>query len=255
MTAPVSDLLHAGTDSLRPSLPPAHAVRRAAERHRRIRLIAAVATTAVVAALIVAMGAGQLRDSATPPSPAQPGPDHSGRLLTLSPDLFTVFGSLPVRVGDPPPVLSGCVSSPLTWGAAESRTATYERPGHPGRVYNEFVLRYDTVAGAHSAVLHAWRQFRRCPTPPNVFTDPWDLPAAVPSAESTAMPNVKLSEQFANQRARFATAAERGQPLGMYALRVGRRDNIVVVIEDRGDPDDRAERVLRVAMSKAVRNP
>jgi hypothetical protein len=255
MTDSVSDLLHAGTDSLQPMLPPAHAVRRAAQRHRRNRRIAAVVTTAAVATLIIGLGAGPLRDSATPPSPAQPDPNHSGRLLTLSSDPFRAFGNLPVRVGAPPPVLSRCVSSPLTWGAAESRTATYEGPSHPGWVYNEFVLRYDTVAAAHRAVLHAWRQFRHCPTPPNVYTDPWHRPAPVSSALLASKHGVRLSEQFANERARFATAAQKGPLLGMYALRVGRRNNIVVDIEDRGPPDDRAWFLLGEAMSKAVRHP
>jgi hypothetical protein len=254
MTTSVSDLLHAGADSLRPGLPPAHAVRRAAERHRRNRRIGAVVATAVAAALILGLGAGQLRDSAAPPSPARPAPDHSP-LLTLAADPFMAFGSLPVQVGAPPPVLSGCVSSPLTWGAAQSRTATYKGPSHPGWVYNEFVLRYDTVAAAHRAVLHAWRQFRRCPTPPNVITDPWHRPAPVPKDSMAAEPSVGLSEQFANQRARFATAAERGPLLGLYALRVGRRNNIVVAVEDRGVPDDRASFLLGEAMSKAVGHP
>ncbi len=110
------------------------------------------------------------------------------------------------------------------------------------------------VAGAHRAVLHAWRQFRRCPTPPNVITDPWHRPAPVPTAMLTSMPNVTLSEQFANQRARFATAARQG-PVRIYALRVGRRNNIVVVVEDRGAPDDRAWALLGVAMATAVRHP
>jgi hypothetical protein len=245
MTNSVSDLLHAGADSLRPTLPPAEAVRGAAERRRRNRRIAEVETPELLAALILG-GTSELRDSASPPSPAEP-PGPSGGLLTLSADPFMAFDGLPVRVGAPPPVLSECVRSPLTWGAAESRTATYERPGHPERVYNEFVLRYDSVAAAHRAVLDAWRQFRDCPAPPNVATDPWDRPTSVPS--------VMLSELFANQRARFATAAERGQPVGTYALRVGRRNNIVVVIEDRGVPDDRAITALGRAMSKAVRNP
>jgi hypothetical protein len=37
--------------------------------------------------------------------------------------------------------------------------------------------------------------------------------------------------------------------------RGGRRNNIVVVIEDRGVPDDRAWAMLGVGVSKAVRHP
>jgi hypothetical protein len=233
---------------LEPTLPPAQAVRAAAERRRRNRRIVAVVTSAVLAVLILGFAAtvGGLRNSATPPSPAPPGPHPVRGLLTLAVDPFMDFDGLPVRAGAPPAALSGCIRSPLTWGAVESRAATYERLGHPELVYNEFVLRYNSVAAAHSAVLEAWRQFRFCPAPPNVATDPWLRP--------TPWPRPRLSEQFANQRAQFATAAHRGLP-SIYALRVARRRNIVVVVEDRGDPDDRAEFVLGQAMSKAVRNP
>ena len=244
MTNSVSDLLHAGSDRLQPTLPPAQSVRSMAERRRQNRRIAAMVTPVVLAALILGLAAvGQLRNSAPPPSPAPPGPHPVSGLLRLAEDPFTEFGGLPVRAGASPAALSACVSSPLTWGAVESRGATYGHPGHRGRVYNEFVLRYDSVAAAHRAVLDAWRQFRRCPTPPNVATDPWNRPTRAAG----------LGELFANQRARFATAAFRGQPVGMYALRVARRKNVVVAIEDRGDPDDRAAFVLGQAMSKAVR--
>jgi hypothetical protein len=248
MSNSVSDLLHAGSDRIRPTLPSAQSVRSMAERRRRNRRVAAIVTPAVLATLIFGLNtAGQLRNSATPPSPAQPGPRPVGGLLRIAADPFTEFDGLPVRASASPAALSGCVSSPLTWGAVESRWATYGHPGHRGRVYNEFVLRFDSVAAAHRAVLDAWRQFRQCPTPPNVATDPWNQP--------TQVAGYGLREQFANQRARFATAAFRGQPVSMYALRVGRRENVVVAIEDRGDPDDRAAFVLELAMSRAVWKP
>jgi hypothetical protein len=138
------------------------------------------------------------------------------------------------------------VSSPLTWGAAESGAATYGRPGKP-RFGNEFVLRFNTVAEAHSAVTDAWRLFHDCPTPRTVETNPWSLP----------LPGGRwhLSEYFANERARFATLRDTRrnnvQPVALYSLRVARRENVVVVAEAT-DSGDRSEFVLSSAMSKAT---
>ena len=153
----VSELLHAGSDRLRPTLPPAQSVRRRAERRRRNRRIAAVTPPAVLAALILGLGAaGQLRTSAPPP--ASPDPDPARGLLTLTADPYeTEIDGLPLRPGIPPEALWTCISSPLTWGAVESRGATFGRPGED-RVYNEFLLRYDSVTDAHSAVADALRQ-------------------------------------------------------------------------------------------------
>jgi Excalibur calcium-binding domain len=225
-------------------------VRRGAERRRRHRRIAAVITLAVLAALVLGVGATRnLSDSAAPPSPATPGPHPTRGLLTLAanPLLVEQEGNL-VRPAAAPVPLSACLSSPLTWGAAESGAATYGRPGQP-RFGNEFVLRFNSVAAAHGAVTDAWRQFHDCPTPPTVVTDPWDPP--LPGS------GWHLSEYFANQRARFATPRDTRllrnsvQPVAMYSLRVARRQNVVVVVETT-DSDDRAGFVLSWAMSKAT---
>jgi hypothetical protein len=140
------------------------------------------------------------------------------------------------------------VSTPLTWGAAESDAATYGRPGEP-RFGNEFVLRYDSVTAAHSAVTDAWRLFHDCPTPRIVGTARWDLPLWGPGWH--------LDEYFANQRVRFATLRDSRllrntvKPAAMYSLRVARRQNVVVVVETK-ESDDRPEFVLSLAMSKAT---
>jgi hypothetical protein len=140
------------------------------------------------------------------------------------------------------------VSTPLTWGAAESDAATYGQPGEP-RFGNEFVLRFDTVADAHSAVTDAWRLFHDCPTPPKVETARWDLPVWGPGWH--------LNEYFANQRDRYATLLDTrllrntAKPVATYSLRVARRQNVVVVVETR-ESDDRATFVLSVAMAQAT---
>jgi hypothetical protein len=223
---------------------------RRAERRRRHRRIAAVITTAALAALVLGLGAaGQLGNSAAPPSPATTGPHPTHGLLTLAADplLSDEEGNLVLHGAVPVP-LSACVSSPLTWGAAGSDAATYGRPGQP-RFGNEFVLRFNSVAAAHRAVTHAWRQFHDCPTPRTVLTDPWNPPLPGLGLGSG------LGESFGNQRARFATLRDTRrndvQPVAMYSLRVARLQNVVVVVETK-DVDDRASFVLSVAMSKAT---
>ncbi len=207
-------------------------------------------TCALLAALILGCSAqGNQRDSATPPSPATPGPPPARGLLTLATHPFlTEEEGNPVRPGAPPIPLSKCVSTPLTWGAAESEAATYGRPGEP-RFGNEFVLRYDTVAEAHSAVNDAWRVFVDCPTPRKVETLRWGLPVWGPGWH--------LDEYFANQRERFATPVDTrllrntAQPVATYSLRIARRQNVVVVVEAK-ESDDRAGFVLSVAMAQAT---
>lgn len=221
---------------------------RRAGRRRRHRRIAAVITPAMLAALVLGLGAaGELRNSAAPPPPATTGPHPVRGLLTLAADpLLSEEEGNPVRPGAASVPLSACVSSPLTWGAAESDAASYGGPGEP-RFGNEFVLRFNSVAAAHGAVTDAWGLFRDCPIPRTVETDPWGLP--LPAG------GWHLSEYFANERVRFATPrdARRNnvQPVAMYSLRVARRQNVVVVLETT-ESDDRAEIVLSVAMARAT---
>jgi hypothetical protein len=146
------------------------------------------------------------------------------------------------RTAAAPNALSSCLTSPLTWGAAEAVGIRNGVPGQTTLVFNEFVLRYDSVAGAHRAVADAWRQFADCPRTTAVSTDPFTAPG--PSIP------YNLDEWFANQRATFASAQTRGQPTPMYALRVARLANIVLVIDDVGAPDDRAE-LLRTREGQA----
>ena len=193
--------------------------------------------------------AGSHRGSATPPSPATSGPHPASGLLALATHpLLTEEEGNQVRPGAAPAPLSACVSTPLTWGAAESDAATYGRPGEP-RFGNEFVLRYDTVADAHHAVTDAWRLFHDCPAPRKMETFRWGLPMWGPEWH--------LDEYFASQRDRFATPLDTrllrntAQPVATYSLRIARRQNIVVVVEAK-QSDDRAEFVLSVAMAKAT---
>ncbi len=197
-------------------------------------------TPAALAALVLGLGAaGQLGNSVAPPPP--------DRLLTLAAHpLLPEESGNPVRPRAVPAPMSACVSSPLTWGAAESDAGAYGRPGEP-RFGNEFVLRFNSVAAAHRAVTDAWNQFRDCPTPRTVLTDPWGPP--VPEGRW------HLSESFANERARFATVRDTRRndvmPVAMYSLLVARRHNVVVVVETR-EVDDRGDVALSVAMARAT---
>ena len=224
------------------------AVRKTAHAHQR-RTVAMAAIVGVLVAAASISVAPRLADHAL--QPATTGPHPARGLLTIAADpLLSEEEGNPVQHGAVPLPLSACVSSPLTWGAAESDAATYGRPGQP-RFGNEFVLRFNSVAAAHSSVTHAWRQFHDCPTPPTVVTDPWDPP----------LPGLGLGsgvgESFANQRARFATPRDTRlvrnnvQPVAMYSLRVARLQNVVVVVETK-DSDDRAAFVLSGAMAKAT---
>jgi hypothetical protein len=216
----------------------------------RIRGVAAVLTPVVLAALILGCGApGNRRDSVTLRSPATSGPHRASGLLDIGAHpLLTEEEGNPVRPRAVPVPLSACVSTPLTWGAAESDAATYGRPGQP-RFGNEFVLRYDTVAAAHHAVTDAWRLFHECPTPHKVETGRWDLPVWGPRWH--------LDEYFANERVVFARLRDSRQLrntahlVSTYSLRVARRQNVVVVVETKGD-EDRNEFVLSVAMAQAT---
>ncbi len=193
--------------------------------------------------------AGNRRDSAAPPSPATPGPPPASGLLTLATHpLLTVEEGNPVNPGAAPAPLSPCVSTPLTWGAAESDAATYGRPGQP-RFGNEFVLRYDTITAAHRAVTDAWRLLHDCPTPRNVETARWGLPLWGPQWH--------LNEYYANQRDRIATLSDTRQlrntapPVATYSLLIARRQNVVVVMEVTMS-DDRFPIILSMAMARAT---
>jgi hypothetical protein len=244
MTDQLSDLLHAGTDPVSPRLPSADAVRRSAEHHRRGRQDAATLAGLVVIVILVLVGTSQIDQLLHARTPDVVRTRPGTLLLADDPFVDPVDTGL-VRTGAAPTSLSPCIISPLTWGAAEARAARSVTPGQVWPVYNEFVLRFDNAAEAHRGVAAVWREFTACPRGPAVSTDPLRSPQRYP--------RFHLDEWFANQRAVFGSAKMRGQPRSMYALRVARRANIVVVIEDLGVPDDRAEVLLDRALSVATK--
>jgi hypothetical protein len=211
-------------------------------RQRR-RTVARVGVAAALAVLVAggAYGVTKIDHGTADPGPAGPVPDPARGLLALTADPFeTGIDGLPLRPGIPPEALWTCISSPLTWGAVESRGATFGRPGHQEheRVYNEFLLRYDSVADAHRAVADALRQAAHSCGPGT--DDPFPVPAP-----SSRWPRV---HEF------FAVEWIYGPGMwDLYSLRVGREANVVVVLEEMGDSDDRPDYHLHAALQAAVR--
>lgn len=153
-----------------------------------------------------------------------------------------------VRSHARPPRLTTCITSPLTWQARQSRVATYVPPTNPAPVWTEYVLRFDDPNQAHQAVTRVRQQMADCPTPPKVFADQMGS-RAFPASRTEW-----LEEWFAAQRTTFTTASpgDLDMPVGMYALRVARRGNVVVVLEDEGYPTDRATVILTTAIQRAI---
>ncbi len=236
MKGSLSDRLHAGSDLLAPTVPPAHTVRRRAERRRRHRWVAAVVTPALLAAMILGWGAtGRLRDSANPAPTSRPGPGpHSAGVL-----MPYLWGS-PVRPGLSQYANDWCIGNPLTWGAATSAAGTFGSLDHPDTHFaaDEFVLRYTTVAQARRAFSDAWHQST---------TSCGEMRWQGPASRTTGM----LSQWFIGSTRETGIVAPN-------VLRVARRDNVVVVLVDHeGFPAafDRPRVTLWRAMSRATRNP
>jgi hypothetical protein len=217
-------------------------------RRRRVRTAALVAAAAVVVAVLVVLTRVPLDDSA----PLEP----SGSLSSLAPvgpytitsDPFMADGSwehIVRRPGVEPPRLAPCITDPRTWGAAESRTATYDNSGAEQGVLNEFVLVYHDPEAAHSSLLDAWQQALACREPANV-DNPMSPPG--PSERSAAI----FDEGFANQRA-WPPTTPTDQYGRVYALRVLRSGNVLIVIEDTGIPTDRSEVLMAMAAVTAVK--
>jgi hypothetical protein len=219
-------------------------------RRGRIRL-GVVAAGAVAAAVIVAVVvAGRLahqasRLSPSEPSPTEPSPTGSMFSLAQAPLLTdTDLSGWQVRrdLDTAPPQLSTCVSDPRTWGAAQAVAATYSSRPQPGYTVNEFVLRFTDLASAHRALLNAWTGLTNCPRQPSAVDD--SVPPPITNG-------VVADEYFATQRS-FYSPDHMTAPYDVYATRIARAGNIVVIIEDTGIPSDRPSYMLRFALQRAI---
>jgi hypothetical protein len=170
------------------------------------------------------------------------------RLQLRADPLWTDFGQYPAASGGTKPVtltrlpsgpsiLSSCIGDPTRLGAAQTWGAAYGNPRTPVK-YTEHVLAFADASGAHAALLQLWRDSVRCPANGG---DDLGLPGGDWTAASQ-QGSAEIDEDFAGQWG----ASTR------YAIRVGRSNNVLFVIQDLVDPDDRAMHVLSVALAQAL---
>jgi hypothetical protein len=240
---------------------------RTSRRRRRNGQLAGIALAVALAVAGVAAVPGLLPDRASkvtgtldqsPSSSPSASASSAERLYELTADPLLTHADW-VRLTDPrdtvpvlsdiqPPTLTTCISSPLTWQARQSHVATYVDSTKPAAVWNEYVLTFDEVEQARQAVGRVWQQMVDCPTPPVVFVDGLsEQPQPGPTGGV-------IDEAFAAQRTTFTTVSpgDNDMPIGMYALRVARRGNVVVVLEDEGYPTDRAWVIMTMAIDRAI---
>jgi hypothetical protein len=219
-------------------------------RRRRTASVAlslAAAVVAVVAAGVLLAGGQTHRSSPqpiAPPTPAIPG----GEVLAAHPWLAgweLPDGPLVRQVEVRPPRLTHCVDNPRTWGAVESQGATWTKPTHPSTRVNEFLLQYADATTAHQAFLGAVRQLRHCRSVHP--SEGGDLNGQLQTMYAKA-----YDEGFGWQRLWYTTPHPTNQPSAIYAFRVARAGNVLVVVEDTGIPSDRTPYQLATAVQQAL---
>jgi hypothetical protein len=216
-------------------------------RHRTwVKVIAVAAAAAVAVAIVLVAGRQPHRSAPIPPVQPPPSPTiPGGEVLARNPFLPSWY--LPTwhvvrQQAAAPSHLTNCID-PRDWNAVESRWATYADPTHPSTRVNEFVLQYADASSAHHALLDAWHQIKHCPKPDNA-SDVGSLDT------SPKTPDAKYDEGFGRQRLWTATPRHPERPL--YALRVARAGNVLIVVEDTGIPSDRTPYTLTTAVQAAL---
>ncbi len=222
---------------------------------RRRRAAAAIGG-AVAAVLAVAIA---FVANPTPRAALEPAGVPGGQVIAPEPFLSNGQASQwgpRVRLANAKlPRLSRCISDPRTWGAVESRAATYRDPYADRHLrdtrMNEYLLQYADASRAHRAFLDALRQARSCANgddpiihrPGGVGTFGQD-PTAPDGVRS-----LRFDEGFAQQwaEASVGLAATDRNPV----LRVARADNVLVVIED-ATMEDKSDVWLATAVHQAL---
>jgi hypothetical protein len=182
--------------------------------------------------------------TAMPRPPAGPPFALAAKPLLPPSDLTALLGHDAIAVTSPAlPALTHCHTDPLEWGAVQAVAANYANVEHRTLSVNEYVLRFVDSTRAHRAVSDLRRQMADCATPATVVTDP-------PSR--AVYRTYTFDESYVTQRSSYTSTPMTGQPTEIYALRVGRQGNVVVVVEDQGYPTDRAALILILAFLRAV---
>lgn len=255
MTDRLSDLLHLEAARLPALSRQPGQVRRAAERHRRIRRAGgAVAVAGVAAALVVASLAGGPRGGTARPAPADsPSPNTTGTSMfslaaqpTLTEaDWGRIIGGGAKRLGAPPEMLTYCVHDPRLLGDPTHAYGTAYRAPDQGRQkpLTEYVMRYSDEAAAVQAYTDVYSGFHDCSDPATDAAN-WVFP---PFSKSLFPSDLRLDEMFAVEMSRTPKTG------GYYQLIAARERNVVIVIELTGW-GDRPSNTAQIAMMRAIPN-
>jgi hypothetical protein len=216
---------------------------------RRRRLVRATAVAVACAAVVaVAGGFGALRNTAggshlpaTGPSPTRTFSLAGDPLMQTWEMTALAFGLPVLRTDGHPPRLTTCITDPLTWGSAQTAAATYVSPNHPGKRFNEFVLKYSGATAAYQALADAWTQVQHCPKAPHAQ----DFGSRSPRGWATPVDQVWVWE-------RFFTPQRADQQPGYNCLTVARDGNVVVVIENTGTSNDGSGELMGEAFKRAI---
>jgi hypothetical protein len=253
MTERLSDALHLEAARIPAIQRQPGQVRRAAERHRRIRRGGAVAVVAVTAALAVAsLVTGPWGNTARPAPADGPGPNVTGTSmfsLAAAPTLteadwekITGGGTHKVyRLSSPPKVLNRCAPDPRAYRSpTDAYGAAYRQPDRGRQEHlTEYVMRYADEAAAAGAYFDVWFNSLGCATPfgdsSQVLQQNW--PRAYGDLED---------EAFFFQR----PSTESG---GYYHLTAARDRNVVIVVVSTGWRE-RPVITVQIALMRAIPN-
>jgi hypothetical protein len=209
--------------------------RRGNQRTRRQAIGASLAAVAVVAAAVGISGQllGGSNEAVPPPIATQPAPSPALHSLAGDPFLpaegiqvgpYETFQRSPEAVDDSIRPLQ-CLSSPTTWGAAETQSQLYY--SDLDATFVEHVLRYDSEATATTAAGTAAEDFAACPK-----GDPTEATVADRAAETLAVSS-------AAYRLSRVTTPKADSEISYVEVGVVRDGNVVVVLEwtSMGNPE------------------
>jgi hypothetical protein len=222
-------------------------------RRRRSRTVTAILVAAAVAiAVVVAVGRAHHR--APDPSNRQRPTVQGGLMISPHPYLPPWFVSswhlnrqLHARMAP----LTTCVPDPRSWGARYVQGTTYidfnayPHLDSPDTRVDEWLLQYPDASSAHRVLVDTLQQLETCPRPHDAVDHRIGI-------DRNADWSWDFDEAFGSQRTRYATPSHRGRPVSVYAMRIARARNVLVVLEDRGITTDRTFFALTTAVGAAV---